>query len=423
MATLLLRAGYEVTLRPEDADLVIVNTCGFIAPARQESLDTLRDLAEGLRADQRLVAAGCWAQRDPAALTAAIPKLDAVLGTRSWPEILPLAEQLLSRRHGPVLSHVAEIPVTLPEQVYTPGYVVSGASAFLKIADGCSRQCAFCAIPAIKGSFRSRSMDAIVEDVRQLQAMGVLEINLIAQDATYYGHDLGLKDGLALLLEALVKAAPEVPWLRILYAFPGYVTPRLIAAMSKFPQILPYLDIPLQHAHPEGLRRMQRPADVDWVRRTVAQLRETLPDVALRTTFIVGYPGETEAEFQTLLDFVNEMRFDRVGVFTYSHETGTAAALLDDAVAPEEKESRRERLMLAQQNVSLELNSRWIGQRLPVLLEGVGDGLTVGRSYRDAPEIDGLVLIQEELAPHRIVTVEITEAMEYDLVGRVIEPV
>ncbi len=423
MATLLSRAGYEATLQPEDADLVIVNTCGFIAPARQESLDTLRDLAQGLRANQRLVAAGCWAQRDPDAVMAAIPELDAVLGTRSWPEILSLAGQLLPQRHGPVLSRVADIPVALPEQVHAPGYVVSGASAFLKIADGCSRQCAFCAIPAIKGPFRSRSMEAIVEDVCQLQSMGVLEINFIAQDATHYGHDLGLKDGLAQLLERLVKVAPEVPWLRILYAFPGYVTPRLMEAMAQFPQILPYLDIPLQHAHPDVLRRMQRPADVDWVRRTVAQLRETLPDVALRTTFIVGYPGETEAEFQTLLDFVAEMRFDRVGVFTYSHEIGTAAAGLTDDIAPEEKEERRERLMLTQQDISLDLNSRWVGQRLPVLLEGVGDGLTVGRSYRDAPEIDGLVLIQEELTPQRMVTVEITEAMVYDLVGRVVESV
>ncbi|MBN2002612.1 MAG: 30S ribosomal protein S12 methylthiotransferase RimO [Anaerolineae bacterium] len=423
MATLLSRAGYEVTLQPEDADLVIVNTCGFIASARQESLDTLRDLARGLRGHQRLVAAGCWAQRDPDALIAAIPRLDAVLGTRSWPEILSLAGQLLPSHHGPVLSRVAEIPVMLPEQVHTAGYVVSGASAFLKIGDGCNRQCAFCAIPAIKGPFRSRSIEAIVEDVLQLQSMGVLEINLIAQDATYYGHDLGLKDGLVQLLERLVNVAPDVPWLRILYAFPGYVTPRLITAMAQFPQILPYLDIPLQHAHPDVLRRMHRPSDVDWVRHTVERLRTTLPDVALRTTFIVGYPGETEAEFQTLLDFVNEMRFDRVGVFTYSHEAGTAAADLMDDVSSEEKEERRERLMLTQQDISLDLNARWVGRRLPVLLEGVGDGLTVGRSYRDAPEIDGLVLIQEEIPPHRIATVEITEAMEYDLVGRVVESV
>lgn len=421
MAVLLQRAGYEATQDLAQADMVIVNTCGFIAQARQESLETLLELAEQLRPRQSLIAAGCWAQREPEALLAAVPALTAVIGTRSWPDIVALADTL--SRALPLTSptRVVSTPLILPEQVGAPGYVTSGASAYLKIADGCSRQCAFCAIPLMKGPSVSRAPEAILADARQLQAMGVLEINLIAQDITYYGYDLGMKEGLAQLLERLAQEVPHIPWLRLLYTFPGYVTERLIEVIAQTPQVLHYIDIPLQHAHPDVLRRMRRPADVDGVRRTLARVRERIPDVAIRTTLIVGFPGETDAEFQTLLDFVREMQFDRLGVFTYSHETGVAAAQWADDVLPEVKEARREALMLAQQEISATLNQRWVGRRLQVLLEGTGDGLTVGRSYRDAPEIDGLVLIPETLEPHCMVTVEITEATEYDLIGRLCE--
>lgn len=421
MAVLLQHAGYKATLDPQQADVVIVNTCGFIDSARRESLETLQDLAARLRPNQSLVAAGCWAQREPEALLAAVPELAAVIGTRSWTGIVPLVHQLLATRESDILSLIEDTAIALPENAGAPGYAVSGSSAFLKIADGCSRRCAFCAIPAIKGPNVSRTMDAILQDARQLQEMGVLEVNLIAQDTTFYGYDLGLKEGLADLLERLVVEVPDIPWLRILYAFPGYVTSRLIDVIAQHPQVLPYIDIPLQHAHPDVLRRMRRPADVDDVRRMVAQLRAAMPEIALRTTLIVGFPGETEAEFQTLLDFVNEMRFDRVGVFTYSHEAGTAAATFADDIPPEVKEERREAIMLAQQAISLRRNRSQVGRRLTVLLEGVGDGLTVGRSYRDAPEIDGLVLIHEVLEPHRMVTVEVTDALEYDLIARVVD--
>jgi ribosomal protein S12 methylthiotransferase len=231
---------------------------------------------------------------------------------------------------------------------------------------------------------------------------------------------MGLQDGLAQLLEQMLVEIPDVPWLRLLYAFPGFVTPRLIDVIAQSPQVLPYIDIPLQHAHPDVLRRMRRPDDIDSVRRLVEDLRAAIPDIALRTTFIVGFPGETEAQFFTLLDFVNAMRFDRVGVFTYSHENGTAAARFPDDVPPKVKEERREALMLTQQSISPRKNTALIGKRLDVLLEGTGDGVTVGRSYRDAPEIDGVVLIREELRPNRLVTVKITDALEYDLIGRVV---
>jgi ribosomal protein S12 methylthiotransferase len=420
MAVLLLRAGYRSTDDPKNADYVIVNTCGFINPAREESLETLRDLAGALKSGQKLIAAGCWAQRQPDVLVKNVPQINGVIGTRVWAEIVPFLQNLDAEHNQSTQVFVERLLSTMPEEANAPGYAISGASSFLKIADGCNRTCSFCAIPAIKGQHVSRTMQSILRDARELQSLGVQEINLIAQDTTYYGYDLGVRDGLAQLLERMVVEVPEVPWIRILYAFPGFVSPRLIETIARNRQILPYIDIPLQHAHPEVLRRMKRPADIAEVRRTIAKLRHAMPDVAIRTTLIVGFPGETEEEFQVLLDFIKEMEFDRVGVFTYSHEMGTSAGKLRDDVLPEVKQARREMLMITQQAISQVRNRKLIGQRLQVLLEGEGDDLTVGRSYRDAPEIDGMVLIQDKLTPGHMVTVEVTEALEYDLMAKVV---
>jgi len=422
MARLLQVAGYEGTDDPQAADVLIVNTCGFIAPARAESLDTLRELAAQRRPEQQLIAAGCWAQRDGERLLKLVPQLDAILGTRTWDAIVPLLRQLDERKSRTPLIHIERGRFALPETAGTAGYAIQGATAFLKIADGCQRQCAFCAIPAIKGTAVSRPIEAIVQDARALQEQGVLELILISQDSTTYGLDLGLKDGLVQLLERLVTEVPAIPWIRIMYAFPGSISPRLIELMAREPQILPYVDLPLQHAHPDVLRRMRRPANMDEVRRTIAELRAAIPDVAIRTAFIVGFPGETEAEFQTLFEFVQEMAFDRVGVFLYSHEEGTPAYALADDVPEAVKEERRERLMVAQQAISLRRNLRFIGKRLPVLLEGQGDDLTIGRTVYDAPEIDGLVLIQGQHPVGRIVPVQIDEALVYDLAGHIAQP-
>jgi ribosomal protein S12 methylthiotransferase len=306
---------------------------------------------------------------------------------------------------------------------------VQGASAYLKIADGCRRPCAFCAIPLIKGTAVSRPVEAIAAEARLLQEMGVRELILIAQDTTDYGHDLGLKNGLAHLLQRLAEEAPQVDWLRIMYAYPGYVTDELIEVMAKYKQIVPYLDMPLQHAHPQTLRRMRRPANIDWVYKTLEKMRRALPELALRTTFIVGYPGETEQEFQALLDFVREMRFDRVGAFQFSFEPGTASEPLGDPIPANVKQERWERLMELQQGISLEKNQSLVGKTLNVLIEGQGQienngqdsvspgKLTLGRSYRDAPEIDGMVLIEGELPVGEMVPVRITGAMAYDLTG------
>jgi ribosomal protein S12 methylthiotransferase len=294
---------------------------------------------------------------------------------------------------------------------------VQGASAYLKIADGCRRPCAFCAIPLIKGTAVSRPMEAILAEGQLLQEMGVREVILIAQDTTDYGHDLGLKDGLAQLLERMSEGLPDVDWIRIMYAYPGYVTDRLIEVMATQPRILPYLDMPLQHAHPDVLRRMRRPANIDWVYRTLEKMRQAIPNLALRTTFIVGYPGETEEEFQQVLDFVSEIRFDKVGAFQFSFEPGTASEPLGDPIPAEVKADRYDRLMTLQQGISLQRNQSFVGQTLDVLVEGQGQGISLGRSYRDAPEIDGMVIIEGKFPTGEMLPVRITGAMAYDLTG------
>jgi ribosomal protein S12 methylthiotransferase len=269
----------------------------------------------------------------------------------------------------------------------------------------------------IKGTAVSRPADQIVAEARRLDDLGVKELILIAQDTSDYGHDLGIKDGLASLLGELSKAISGIDWIRVMYAYPGYVTNHLIDVMASEPKIVPYLDMPLQHAHPATLRRMRRPANIDWVHRTLEKMRTAMPHLALRTTFIVGYPGEDETEFETLLDFITEIRFDRVGAFQFSFEPGTASEPLGDPVPAEIKQARYERLMEQQQAISLEKNQAFVGQTLDVLIEGQGDQIALGRSYRDAPEIDGMVLVEGELPLGEIIPVRITGAMPYDLSG------
>jgi ribosomal protein S12 methylthiotransferase len=417
MAELLARHGMRVARKPERASVLIVNTCGFIGPARDESLDALRQLARTKRAGQTLIAAGCLTQLSGAEVMRAVPDVDAVLGTRRWMDIFALLENI--RRPGemrsPDESHLAATVGTDEQGVLRAS--VSGASAYLKIADGCRRPCAFCSIPMIKGTLVSRPVARIMTEARDLEARGIRELVLLAQDTTAYGQDRGETDGLADLLAALTITAPRIDWIRVMYAFPGAISGRLIDAFATLPHVLPYLDIPLQHAHPDVLRRMLRPAQMDEVRRTIERLRVRLPELAVRSTFIVGYSGETEAEFQMLLDFIEEMRFDRVGCFPFYCEPGTAAADLPDDVPPEIKEERRGRLMELQQKISLEKNRGWVGRTLPVLVEGRDKGLAVGRSFRDAPEVDGVVLVEGKARAGEMIRVKITGALPYDLIG------
>lgn len=419
MATLMQESGYTAVEKPNRASVLIVNTCGFIAPARQESYDVLNELAENKKPGQVLIAAGCLTERYRKEIIDHVPGVDGILGTRRWMDIVDVVQTLRADRpHPTTLYHLPDAPTVGTDEHGVLRASIQGGSAYLKIADGCRRPCAFCAIPLIKGTAVSRPPDVILAEARQLQDMGIQELNLIAQDTTDYGHDLGLNDGLATLLEQLVIAAPAIPWIRVLYAYPGYVTDKLIEVMAAHPQILPYLDMPLQHAHPETLKRMRRPANMDWVYKTLEKMRAAVPNLALRTTFIVGYPGETEQEFKTLLDFISEIKFDHVGAFTFSFESGTASEPLGDPIPQDVKDQRLEKLMLLQQGISLARNQSFIGKTLPVLIEGFDQGISVGRSYRDAPEIDGLVLIENQAPIGEIVPVQITGAMAHDLVGK-----
>jgi len=417
MAQILGTAGYQSTDQPSKARVLIVNTCGFIGPAKEESYEVLQQLADDKQAGQILIAAGCLTQRYGAEVVNRVHGIDGILGTRRWMDILDVVDSLRHGKHPEPLYHLPDVSTVGTDEHGVLRAGIQGHSAFVKIADGCRRPCAFCAIPLIKGTAVSRPMGVILNEARQLSEMGVHELNLIAQDTTDYGYDLGMKDGLERLLEEMVKAVPDIDWIRIMYAYPGYVTDRLIDIMASNPQILPYLDMPLQHAHPHTLRRMKRPANMDWVRRTLEKMRTAMPELALRTTFIVGYPGETEAEFQTLLDFVKEIRFDRVGTFPFSFEPGTASEPLGDPVPQEVKEERYDRLMAVQQGISLERNQSFMGKTLDVLFEGHGDGLSMGRSYRDAPEIDGLVIVEGQAPLGELLPVRITGAMAYDLSG------
>ena len=420
MAQLLNQSGYTPVEQPADAAILIVNTCGFIGPSRAESIRSLRELAEGKKRKQTLIAAGCLSQIWGTKLVDEVPGIDGVIGTRRWMDIVEFTDKLRTTKHPEPLYHLPEEAKVVGADEHGALRVsVSGVSAYLKIADGCRRPCAFCSIPRIKGTAVSRPPEAIVHEARVLAEHGVREAILIAQDLTDYGHDLGFHDGLPTLLESICEAAPDLKWLRLMYQYPGAMTDRLIEVMATRPQITHYVDIPLQHGHPDVLKRMRRPANIDWVYRTLEKVRTAMPDVAIRTTFIVGYPGETEAEFEGLLQFVRDLQFDRVGAFQYSFEPGTPSAELPNQVPEEVKQERYERLMEMQQAISLKKNQAQVGSTLDVLIEGQGDGLTLGRTYRDAPEIDGLVILQGTVPAGEFVPVKIDGAMTYDLSGHV----
>lgn len=417
MAQLLLADGYKVVEKPSQASVLIVNTCGFIGPAKEESINVLRELSQNKRNDQLLIAAGCLTQRYGTEVAQKVPGVDGILGTRRWMDIVQVVHELRKAPHPEPLYHLPEAATVGTDEQGILRASVAGTSAYLKIADGCRRPCAFCAIPLIKGTAVSRPVDTILDEARRLRDDGVRELILIAQDTTDYGHDLGMKDGLAILLEKLTDTVPDMDWIRIMYAYPGYVNDRLIDVMATRKTILPYLDIPLQHAHPKTLYRMRRPSNIEWVHHTLAKMRAAINGLAIRTTFIVGYPGESNEEFQALMDFVDDIRFDRVGAFKFSFEPGTASESLGDPVPVEVKEERYQRLMERQQAISMQINQSYVGKTLDVLIEGYGDGISVGRSYRDAPEIDGMVLVEAEAPIGEIVPVRITGAMAYDLSG------
>ncbi len=424
MATLLMQKGYRAVADPDEADVLIVNTCGFLQAAQQESISVLRDLGQGKKRRQVLIAAGCMAERDGQKILDAAPEVDALLGTLRWPEITALAERLRGGKKRRRLGRIALLgdpphPLDAP----TPRPPRLSPSAYLKISDGCNASCAFCTIPGFKGKLRSHPFESVVAEAGNLVQAGARELVIVAQDTTDYGRDRGEPDSLARLLNAIARRTPGLDWLRLMYAYPGHVSDELIQVMAETPQILHYLDIPLQHGHPATLRRMRRPSNVDRVLKTIDKLRAAMPDIALRSTFIVGYPGETEAEFQGLLDFIEAIQFDKVGVFKFSPEPGTPAAALPDQIPPDVQEERWHQVMALQQPISLARNRAQVGRTLTALTEAHDDGMTLARTYRDAPEVDGYVIIPGELPLGEMVEVKIVDAMEYDLVGEIINEV
>ena len=404
------RAGHRPAAAA-DADVLIVNTCGFIDAAKAESAQAVQALGAAKRPSQRLLAVGCWSQIESERIRAEHPAVDATFGIEAWDAIVASL--------GPA------DPADIPESGHVPR---QRHSAYLKISDGCARPCTFCNIPGIKGrAFRSLQPDVLIEEARRLAAHGAREIVLVAQDSTAYGVDLGLRDGLSVLLERLAAAVPQVPWLRLMYAYPGVVTPRLIETMAALPQVCHYLDIPLQHGSPAVLRRMKRPHNLRMVHETLDRLRNAMPDIALRSTFIVGFPGETKSEFEELLDFLRGGRFDRIGAFPYSPQAGTPAAAMSGQVPERTRERRYRRLMSVQAGIAAQIAAGQVGRELPVLVESLegqrdedGSPIFVGRTYRDAPQVDGLVFCHGVARPGSMPRVRITGALAHDLLG---EPV
>lgn len=402
-----LAAGGAVPAEREAADLLILNTCGFIDEAKAESAAVARALAEQKEDGQRLIVTGCWSELEPGG-AGGIVGVDDVLGIEAWDAIAARAPATGAAAERDIPPGGREQPVQ--------------ASAYLKISDGCARPCTFCNIPGIKGRlFRSGGADDLVAEGRELVERGAKELVLVAQDSTSFAVERGERDGLARLLERLA-AESGARWLRLMYAYPGAVTPALIEVMAAVPQVCNYLDIPLQHGAESVLRRMKRPHNTRMVARTLERLREAMPDIALRTTFLVGFPGETEAEFEQLLEFVREARFDRAGAFTFSPQAGTPAAEMPDQVPEEVKQERYGRLMGELAEISAEINETQVGRRLDLLVESEpgqrdedGEPIIAGRSYREAPEVDGLIFANGIAEPGELIQVQIEAALGHDL--------
>jgi ribosomal protein S12 methylthiotransferase len=459
MMGLLDQAGAEMTNRPETADILVVNTCSFIDKAKQESIDTILQMAQHKLSGKarKLIVAGCLVERYRDEIRRNMPEVDAVVGTGELEAILaaagldtpsapPLSPQLFSilpsstsRPEGDLRESQGRFAreqwegaeAKLPQYLYdhtTPRLLATRkSSAYIKIAEGCDHPCSFCVIPNLRGKFRSRRFASVVAEAEQLVAQGVRELTLIGQDTTCYGEDLGMKDGLAQLLDSLARI-PDLKWLRFLYAYPNKVTGRLLDTIARHDNICKYLDMPLQHASGAVLKSMRRGGNADIFLKTIERVRATVPDIAIRTTFITGFPGESEADFTVLSDFVRAAQFDWLGVFSYSDEEGSGAFHLADKVPSRTIEARRRSLMRLQQSVSRKSRARLVGRRFDLLVEGPSEEtplLWEGRTQHQAPEIDGKVYINDfgpfdQLDSGQFYQCEITESQDYDLVGRII---
>lgn len=413
MLGLLVQAGYEVDSNEDLADYVIVNTCSFIQAAREESVRTLVELAE---ADKKIVITGCMAQHFQDQLLEELPEAVAIVGTGDYHKIVDVIERAAT---GERVKEISLEPTYIADET-TPRYrTTTEGVAYVRVAEGCDYRCAFCIIPHLRGNQRSRSIESIVTEAERLAAEGVQEIILISQITTNYGLDLYGEPKLAELLYALGKV--DVPWIRMHYAYPTGLTPKVIAAIRETPNVLPYLDLPLQHSHPEVLRAMNRPWQGQVNDGIIDRIKTAIPNAVLRTTFIVGFPGETDAQFDHLLQFVQRHEFDHVGVFTFSPEEGTPAYTLPSQLPQSVMDDRRDALMSVQQPISLRRNQAEIGKVVDVLIEQENPetGELIGRSARFAPEVDGLIYVTGEARLGSLVPVTIEDADVYDLYGRV----
>lgn len=417
IAGVLQASGYEVDGTAERTEITIINTCGFIRASKDESLQAIRDAIKEKNAGKtgKVVVAGCLSQRMGEELTKLVPGIDVCVGVGQMARFGEIAHQAL-RGVG------TRLTIAQPQHHYagigTRARTGQPWSAYLKIGEGCDHECAFCTIPSFRGKHQSKPIERVVAEAQNLAMTGAIELNLIAQDVTQYGFDMYGKFMLPRLLHELNKIE-QIRWIRLLYFYPTRVTLELLEAMVTLPKVLHYVDMPLQHSHPDVLRRMKRPWDGDKYLNLFQKMREAMPDIALRSTFIVGYPGETDAEFAHLMAFLREAKMDRVGAFVFSREAGTPSYEMDGQVASKVKRQRYDSLMRQQQRTSFEANSKWIGRELDVLVDQVKDGQCIGRSHRDAPEIDGLVYVAGEATPGSIIPVRIDRVEAYDLWGSV----
>ncbi len=422
MLGMLSREGFTFTDREDEAEIIVVNTCCFIHDAKEESVNTLLEMAEQKKTGKLkvLVAAGCLAQRYQAEIREEIPEVDVIIGTTAIDQIVEAIREVLAGEETG-LKHIEDIdraPVFGKKRMVTTG----GHYAYLKIAEGCDKRCTYCIIPKLRGNFRSVPMDALVNEAKELVEQGVKELILVAQETTVYGQDLYGKKSLPELLDRL-NEIPGLYWIRILYCYPEEITDELVEAIKRNEKVCHYLDMPIQHGCDAILKRMGRRTTGADLRRIIANLRKEIPDICLRTTLITGFPGETEEYHEQLMEFVDELEFDRLGVFTYSVEEDTPAALFEDQVEEEVKEERKACLMELQQEIAYEKAEAMVGKRLMVMIEGkvADENAYVGRSYKDAPNVDGYVFVNthRELMTGDFVPVKITGSYEYDLIGEI----
>ena len=418
MLGLLTANGHEIVNTEEEAQAIVINTCCFIHDAKEESVETILEMAEYKKAGtcSALIVTGCMAQRYQEEIIQEIPEVDAVLGTASYGDIIKALNEATAGNHFQEYSDINGLPEIGSDRVITTG----GHYAYLKIAEGCDKHCTYCIIPSLRGNFRSVPEEKLLRQAEYLASQGVKELIIVAQETTVYGTDLYGKKTLHLLLKKLC-GIKGIRWIRVLYCYPEEIYDELIQVMKEEKKICHYLDLPIQHASDRILRRMGRRTTKAQLTEIVEKLRREIPDIVLRTTLITGFPGETEEDHRELMEFVDEMEFDRLGVFTYSAEEGTPAATMPDQVPEELKESRRDELMELQQEISLDRGNRRIGQELMVMIEGKvsGESAYIGRTYGDAPNVDGYLFVQtgELLMTGDFAKVRVTGALEYDLIG------